>query len=44
VLVYGTNRPHNIAILVPNWDKLVSYGVQHGGGALTANSTKARRI
>lgn len=40
VLVYGTNRPHNVAILVPNWEKLVAYGTQHGGGALTANSSK----
>jgi len=40
VLVYGTNRPHNIAVLVPNWEKVVAYGIQHGGGSLTVNSTK----
>lgn len=44
VLVYGTNRPHNIAILVPNWEKLQAFGVQHGAGAISANSTKARVV
>lgn len=40
MLVYGSDRPYNIAILVPNWEKLVSYGIQHAGGGISANSSK----
>lgn len=40
--MYGTNKPHNVAILVPNWEKLQSYAVQHAGGQVTVNSSKVR--
>ena len=38
-LVFGSDKPYNIAIIVPNWDKLRDYGVQHSGGSITINST-----
>jgi len=38
-LIYGADRPYNVAILVPNWEKLQAYGVQHTGGEVTSLST-----
>ena len=38
-LVYGADRPYNVAIIVPNWEKLQAYGVQHTGGEVTSLST-----
>ena len=38
-LVFGSDRPYNVAILVPNWEKLQAYGVEHTGGEVTGLST-----
>ncbi|TFJ80303.1 hypothetical protein NSK_008446 [Nannochloropsis salina CCMP1776] len=39
-LVYGSDRPFNVALVVPDWEKLRAYGVQHTGGGVTSLSTQ----
>lgn len=39
ILVYGTNRPYNIVIIVPNWEKLHTWALENADG-LKPDATK----
>lgn len=40
ILVYGSDQPYNVALVVPNWDKLHGWAIEHADGIAPISSKK----